>query len=124
VLSAGEITHPLAQVIEMSHREARQAFVAGVAIHLDGPPHQDTGRWTGQGAVQGIRLGQQYDIRFSINPGETHLGRPVALFDLAKGQEAGHQAGQWLAGIARGSFQVAQDKALLRTLEARVLETS
>ena len=124
VLSTGEIARPLAQVIEMSHRKARQAFVARVAIHLDRPPHQDTGRRAGQGAVQGVRLGQQSDIGFGIDPGEADLGRPVALLDLAEGLEASHQSGQLLARIAGGPLQVAQDEALLRTLETSVLETS
>jgi len=108
----------------MPHGKACPALVARIAIDLDRPPHQDTRRRVGPGAVQGVRLGPQRDIGFGINPGETDLGRPVALLDLAKGQEAGHPAGELLAGIARGPFQVAQDKPLLRTLEARVLETS
>lgn len=102
VLSAGEITCLLAQVIEMSHREARQAFVARVAIPLGRPPPQDAGRRAGQDAVQSVDLGQQRDIGFGINPGRN---RP------------------WATGRTSDPFQVAQDKALLRTLEASALET-
>jgi hypothetical protein len=85
MLTFGHITRPLAQVVQMPHRELRQAFVTGIAMDLDGALQQGAGGRPRQGVVQGIGLGEQGHILGRVGRGKAGRGRSVQLFELALG---------------------------------------
>ena len=112
----------LAQVVEVAIGDSCQALVAGVSEEHVGALTELPGSGGGQGAVQGVDLGQQHDILAGMAPREGAFRSAMMIPDTAGLAVLGDQPGHLCPRAAGDLAQVAPDQALVGLAQASIAE--
>ena len=118
--AAVDVTLPLAQVVQVPHRDRRQPLVTDIAKDVQRVCHEVPCGRARQGVVQAVGLCQQGDVDLGEAAHEPHLRRPVGFRQFPRTQTFRHQSRQLLPRVARRPFQVAQHQTLASSPRTRV----
>ena len=125
-VAPGLVTSTFAQVVQVRDRQARQTFIAGIAIDGEGPVQEMCNGRATDVFIGAVHLYQQFDVAGGVLAGKGG-GRGAVAFgqrDLCQAvvNPACHQAGDLGATVAAGAAQVGQHHTTLAFAALRVVK--
>jgi len=113
-----------AQVVQVRHRNTRQARVARIAVDLQGAHQQPLGGRPRERTVQRVGLGQHHHVLLGVQTGKP-MCRPAVAFDQGRPfQGTLEQPRHLRSRVPRGMRQIAPHQALVRPPEPAVAKAA